>query len=409
MTRYRVILLLFVLSLAGSLITRREVYWSLTGALFALLVFSVIWALLSVRRLDVRRKALARAGQVGQYLEEEIAVSNLSWLPKLWLEVKDQSTLPHHHASRVVSLMKNAQWRGWRVRTLCTQRGRFQLGPLLVSSGDPLGVFQRSRPMGEASHVVIFPAVYPLPNFPLRTSHVPGGETTRKRTQNITTNASGVRDYVTGDSQNRIHWRISARRQKLTVKEFDLDPTSDYWVLLDLAHAAHSALPYSTEPISENPSYLLPPSTEEYAVSAAASVAKHFLAQGRSMGMVTHTAHREALQPDRGDRQLNKLLETLAMVRAVGRVSFDRLVRAEARTLARGATVVLISASANPEWADAAAQVARTGARTIAIVIDRATFGDAENPMDDVIKTLAEAGVPTRIVRQGDSLSDVLA
>ena len=93
MTRYRIILILFVLALVGSISTRRGIYWSLTGAIFGLLLFSVLWAHLSIRWMRVTRRTLTRVGQVGQVLEEEFALTNTGALPKLWVEVKDESDL----------------------------------------------------------------------------------------------------------------------------------------------------------------------------------------------------------------------------------------------------------------------------------------------------------------------------
>jgi hypothetical protein len=57
-----------------------------------------------------------------------------------------------------------------------------------------------------------------------RSGLLSGGEALRRRTHYVTTNASGVRDYAPGDSFSRIHWRSTARRNRLIVKEFELDP-----------------------------------------------------------------------------------------------------------------------------------------------------------------------------------------
>jgi uncharacterized protein (DUF58 family) len=68
---------------------------------------------------------------------------------------------------------------------------------------------------------------------------VTGGDALRRRTHYITTNASGVRDYAPGDPFNRIHWKSTARKDRLIVKEFELDPLADVWLILDLWSGAH--------------------------------------------------------------------------------------------------------------------------------------------------------------------------
>ena len=411
MTRYRIILILFVMALIGSVSTHRAIYLSLAAALFGLLALSVLWAHLSIRWMRLSRRSLARVGQVGQMLEEEFALTNSGILPKLWVEVQDESDLPNHYASRALSWLHGKNWRGWRVRTLCTARGRFRLGPVKLTSGDPLGVYQRTRTLPTFNNLLVYPATYDLPRFPLRSTFVPGGEAIRKRAQHTTTNAAGVRDYVNGDSLNRIHWPLSARRNKLTVKEFELDPTSDYWIFLDMQRDAQAALSFSTESLDDNPSYMLPPSTEEYAVSLAASVARHFIREGRTVGFLAYAGQRQIVQPDRGERQQNKIFETLAVIKSGGDVPFDRVVRSEGTHLARGSTVVAISSSPAASWGAAAAQLNRNGSRVVAIVIDRATFGatGVSARMDDVTTALVQGGVITRTVKFGDGFAEALS
>ena len=57
--------------------------------------------------------------QVGQVIQEVIEVQNTFWLPKLWLEVRDRSTLPRHYIGAVISLAgkKNKRWRVSRIVT----------------------------------------------------------------------------------------------------------------------------------------------------------------------------------------------------------------------------------------------------------------------------------------------------
>jgi uncharacterized protein (DUF58 family) len=426
MSRYRVILILFLATLVGALSTGKSLWWSLAGALFAMIAISILWAWLGVNWLRIRRRTLTRVAQVGQVLEEEFVLTNLSRVPKLWVEVRDHSTLPNHYASRVTGLVGSRQWRGWRAQTYCTQRGRFTLGPLVVRSGDPLGIFQRERRVNKISSILVYPATFEFRNFPLPAGHLPGGEALRRRTHYVTTNASGVRDYMNGDVINRIHWPISMKRQRLTVKEFELDPMSEVWVMLDLCRDAQTEVPTADEsevessgverltiPLAPQPAnadgkaFPLPPSTEEYAISMAASVAQHFLRQDRALGLVTYGQHREVLSGDRGERQTNKIMEMLSVLRAWGGVPFDRVLRAEGSILPRGSTVIAISASPDVAWALAVQQLVRSGMRAVAIVIDSSTLGGTTSH-GPVIGALAEAGAVVRVVRRDEPFGEAI-
>ena len=414
MSRYRVILLLFLVTLAGALSSGKALWWSFAGALFALLIVSVLWAWLGVNWLRISRRTLTRVAQVGQVLEEEFLLTNLSRIPKLWTEVRDFSTLPGHYASRVVGWVNGKQWRGWRITTFCSRRGRYTLGPMVISSGDPLGIYQMRRTLNRVNSILVYPATWQFGEFPLPGGHLPGGEAQRRRTHYVTTNASGVRDYMTGDVINRIHWPLSMKRMRLTVKEFELDPMSEIWILLDLERAAQVSMPDPeappdglTEITPGTPAtFVLPPQTEEYVIAMAASVAQHFLKQGRAIGMVTYNQHREMLNSDRGERQINKVMETLSVLHADGPLPFERVLRAEGALLPRGATVIAISASTDVRWALSIQQMVRSGLRSVAVVIDAETFGGA--PSAPVIGALAEAGAVVRVVKRGQSLSEAI-
>lgn len=412
MTRFRVVCALFVVALVGALSTGRGLFWAIAGTLLMLIVLPIVWAWTGVNWVRIARRTFSRVAQAGQILEEEFRLTNLSQLPKLWIEVRDQSTLPNHFASRVVGLLGSKQWRGWRARTRCDQRGRWTLGPVVVKSGDPLGIFQMQKRISNVNTLLVYPATYAFRDFPLPATFMPGGTALRRRTHYVTTNAAGVRDYVAGDSINRIHWPTSVRRQRLIVKEFELDPMSDVWIAVDLFAHAHIHPPDAddarhvteqTEPNAES-QFQLPADTEEYAISIAASAAQHFLLQDRVVGLIAYGKHREIVSAERGERQHTKIMETLAVVRAQGEIPFERVLASETFLLPRSTTLIAISASQDAAWAGAVQHAARSGLRVVAIVVDAHTFG-SNMPSDEVISALAESGAIVRVVRYGESIA----
>jgi uncharacterized protein (DUF58 family) len=64
----------------------------------------------------------------------------------------------------------------------------------------------------------------------------------------VTTNVAGVREYAPGDSFNRIHWPSTARAGRLIVKEFELDPTADIWLFLDMQREVQAGSAWETVP-----------------------------------------------------------------------------------------------------------------------------------------------------------------
>jgi uncharacterized protein (DUF58 family) len=335
MQRRGLVFLLLIGSLIWALNTGRALPFNLTYLLAGLLLLSFLWTWAGVNWVRLARQTRARRAQVGRTLEERFAVRNTGFLPKLWLEVRDESELPGHHASQVVHSLGPGRERSWIVRTVCRMRGRYRLGPVTLISGDPFGLFQMERHLTPTSHVVVYPMTVDVRHFALPLGVLPGGDALRRRTHYVTANASGVRDYEPGDSFNRIHWKSSARKDRLIVKEFELDPLADVWVFLDADREAHvrPRRPRTAEdgdqPLwAQTGKFELPRETEEYAVSVAASIAQYFIRQERATGLVAYGQTREVIQADRGERQLSRILETLAVLRADGRIPFDDVLAA---------------------------------------------------------------------------------
>ena len=151
----------------------------------------------------------------------------------------------------------------------------------------------------------------------------------------------------------------------------------------------------------------LPASTEEYAVSIAASVARDYLSRSRAVGLVSAGSLVIALPPDRGARQLGKILEALAILRAKGKMPLRGLVEAQARNLARGSTVVIITTSVSRELPIILDYLLMSGLRPVVVLLDDVSFG-GRYPTGPLIEQIKALGVPLRLVREGDELEQVL-
>ncbi len=70
--------------------------------------------------------------------------------------------------------------------------------------------------------------------------------------------------------------------------------------------------------------------------------------------------------------------------------------------------MILISPSPVPRWAQVARYLKRTGVYVSAVVLDVKSFGGPAGT-EDVIAELAASGIPISVVRNGDSLEEVLS
>jgi uncharacterized protein (DUF58 family) len=412
------IFIIWALALAFALGTGRRLAFNLLYFITGVIVIAIFWTLANVRGLSLKRVTRSQRSQVGKYFEETVEIANRSRWPKLWVEVQDFSTLPGHQAGKVVNGLGRKTTVGWQVRTLCQQRGRYILGPLLYTTGDPLGIFRVSRQVPGVTSLVVTPAVYTIPEFSPPSGYLPGSETTRRRTPYITASVSGVRDYAPGDGFNRIHWPSTARTGRLISKEFELDPLADLWIFLDMHEEAQAASPWT--PVAEEalpwvlrPRALadrieLPPSTEEYGVAITASLAQHFLQLDREVGFLSYANRREVIQPDRGERQLSRLLEILAVIQARGHIPLAQVLATEGAHLARHTTLIVVTPSADSRWVAALRGLRARGVQGVGVLLAARTFGLAPD-WQPVQAELYASGLPSYLVSRGDDLAVALS
>lgn len=406
------IYLIGIATLIAGLLTGQAIFFNVAYVLAGLLFLSMLWAWLAVRGIRIGRHTRTRRSQVGQRFGEDFSIRNVGFLPKLWLEVRDFSTLPNYQASHVVPHLWPRQRYGWKTETQCIRRGEFFLGPMTFISGDPFGLFSLPRRIEARERIIVYPAMIPVDSVELPIGLLTGGEAKHFLTHNVTTNAAGVREYVPGDTINRIHWKTTARRNKLMVKEFELDPMVDIWLFAD----------FSTRSLAEDPvlqrlgesaflqasSQTILPSTEEYVVVLAASLARYFVELERALGFTAYIPHHEIYQPERGHRQLTRILETLATAKSVSERSLQEMLALEAQVLARGTTLVLITSSLNVGWIQEAQTLARRGIRLLCVFVDPATF-DVSLDSTEIRGTMQLAKIPYIHIRKGDNLTNALS
>ncbi len=402
------ILALALLSYLAAQGTGIRLFFHLFYLLLALLALSYLWAWSNVHGLRVERETFTHRSQVGDEARERITIRNLWGAPKLWVELRDHSDMPNHGTGFVTYLPAHER-RRWSARTLCTMRGKFTLGPATLVSGDPFGIFRLERPVPGSSEVLVYPRTTSLPGFSLPSAELPGGQDVKSRAFHVTPNVSTIREYQPGDSFNRIHWRSTARIGQLMVKEFELDPTAEVYLVLDMqervqqvlapVRAARGGRPLNEQRIAE--------STEEYGVQAAASISRHLLEQNRMLGLISWGQHREVIPAERESRQLFKILEALAVLRAHGAQPLAEVLAAEATRFGRNCTLVIITPSLDERWVVSLQHLLYRGVRAVVVLVEPQSFGGWRDSLT-IQARLAELRVPTYVYAQGQSLADAL-
>ncbi len=370
--------------------------------------------MLSLWNVDFDRSTRTTRSQVGEVFIETLEVRNLSFLPKVWLKVIDKSALIGGTGSRIITGIGGKKTQVYIAHTYLQKRGWYNLGPTKISSGDIFGIFTISKTFDSDLRLLVIPYMTDIRFFLSPKGMLPGGRALREKTLEVTPYAAGIREYVPGDPLRRIHWPSSVKRQTLIVKEFEKDPLAEVWIFIDAMQNLH--IHSDNIKVTDlnriwwnryKQAFYLPPDTFEYAVSCAASLAKYYIEEQREVALVSSGQSYNTLSPERGERQLGKILETLAVLEPEGNTPIWALINSQVKNLVRGSTVIIVTPDTDETLVNLAIELLHRGLVPVMILLDLASFGGKETS-SGIAERLITQGVYTFLIRAGDDMKTVL-
>ena len=363
----------------------------LTGlvVLISLLLIGWLWTRMLARQIEASRTLRYTAVQVGDELEEVIEIINRAPLPLIWAEVVDHSTAPGYALSGVYAVGSGAV-KQWRVTTTCTQRGVFMLGPWELVTGDPFGIFRVRQTYTQRSEILVYPPLASLsPELLPRQRQVGDLQRLNHATHADTIEMAATRPYVTGDPLRRVHWRTTARHNKLFVKVFEPEASSTVWLAPDLNVSVHRGVGAD--------------SSLEKMIVLVASLAAHLLSERLAVGLLLDAQAGASVPPQSGEGHLWSILRALALAQAQTDRSFDQVLLEARGVVSLRDSIVVMTPALDVTWPQALHLLGgnRFNFAPEAIVLDPASFGGKASAVD-FVSLLREQGVMAQVVRGED-------
>ncbi len=335
------------------------VFYMIIGAF----ILGIWWTKTGIHHVRVARRYDDHAFH-SQKIPVELQITNSSWLPIIWLELHE--SLPVQLSSGYkfdhVITLKPKERKIFSYQLDAYKRGSYALGPLLLRSGDVLGITKPSEVHAPADNLIIYPKIYPLQQLGLP-SRSPFG--TIKHHDPIFEDPSrmrGKRDYQKGDSIRRIDWKKSAATGKLLTKQFEASIDMEVVVVLDL-HPDSYAMEKRFE-------------ATELAISTAASIAHWSTQQKQAVGLISNGTGMMSgeskvisFQPEKGSAYLMSILEALANVTFASSVALADLLYLAQTHLKWGTTLVIISGAYPEHLLDQIMQMLKSGLNIVLILV----------------------------------------
>jgi uncharacterized protein (DUF58 family) len=408
----------------------------LLGVLLLSRVFTRVWT----DGIEAQRFGTDEALEIGGSIEVKVAARNTGRLAIPWLLLEDYlprealTQFPQHIKAEggrmAVARLEAGESKVFSYRVQFLMRGYYQLGPLLVETGDVFGLHRRFRVMTEPSFAQVPPRIVALEGYNLSSRRPIGEIRLAHRLFEDPTRVAGVRPYQKGDPLNRIHWRATARTGQLQSRAYESSCVAGATFVLDF-HARSFAGPAAA-------------ASAELAVVVVASLAHAVCLMGQQMGFVSNgrdaadrireegwradfltrnDARERAAEPQKntrlrpvlleaakGEEQLGEILGALARLEHTDGLDFAAMIREAAPTISRDTTVVAVLGAVTPEIAVALGDVAQRGLLVTAIIASQETEAvpDWARPPDWAQMLLAQ-GIDFRVVNSEEAVGSLCA
>lgn len=178
------------------------------------------------------------------------------------------------------------------------RRGAFDLEHAYLKIASPLRLWQRQITIDVRDRLNIYPDMKQLSDYALlaRTDRLSLIGVRRTRRVGQDSDFERLRDYTRDDNYRHIDWRSTARRNKLTVRQFQSDQSQRLIFMLDCGRMM----------TNQRDGYSL----LDHALNAALMMAYVALKQGDAVGMICFSDRIHAYLPPRGGAsQMNRLLQ----------------------------------------------------------------------------------------------------
>lgn len=378
--------------------------------------------------------------EIGETAVIEVEVKNQGRLSVPWLILEDSLPrdalvqIPHHLKAEgprlTLTRLAPGETASLKHQVTFLMRGYYQLGPLLLETGDVFGLHRRFRVATEPHFTLVLPKVLPLQGYNLASRRPIGEIRVVHRLFEDPTRLASIRPYQPGDPLNRIHWRATARTGQIHCRVYESSRVAGATFLLDFHErsypghgaAASAELAVITVVSLANAVFLM--GQQIGLVSNGRDAADRIREEGWSAGFATRAdAQRRATEAQantrlrpvmvetrKGEDRFRQILETLARLEHTDGLEFSEMLEEVASEIPRDATVVAVLRRVTPAMAASLGELARRGflVTVIVVSIDIEPTPDWARPPDWAQMLLAQ-GIDFRVVNTEESVTNLCA
>jgi len=193
---------------------------------------------------------------------------------------------------------------------------------------------------------------------------------------------------------SRIHWKTTARSNRLMSKEFDVGSSNEVIILNDLDESVQWGG--------------LDDSTDELSISVTASLTKRYTDSHTPVGFLSHGDDRYYITPGIGSSHFDRTMRTLAIAKPGKSKRLHQVITEERNIWVNHSSIIIITPSSEPEWITALSELSQFNASITVIMINANSFG-GKYELGPTLSALDNIGISPYLINRNDEINESLS
>ncbi len=363
--------------------------------LVSLLLFSLISPISQIKKLNITR-VFNKSIYEGEKLEIEIVINNKSNRNASFLEIadtrikrkNDKSTnlMPEEKAKFFVEL-NSKEIATFKYNIKPELRGVYLFEKFIISSYGAFGLFKFSKTINIHDELVVLPNLTNLNSLFFSAIKGAGYKYSSKSRNNLdATLPYNVREYRRGDNRKLVHWRSTARHNKLMVKELESEQSLSIQIILDTQKGMNTGLGKE--------------SSFEYFIKFAGSILKLCIEKSHRADFIYYQDEKINILTD--DTPIRQILDNLAHINNDSKIKVRELIKEKEIDF----NSVIIPFFLNPDEKDIEllSEMYRNNYSVMPIFAEINSFDKNHFPIKDII---AKCPFKYITIKQGEKLTGI--
>ncbi len=277
---------------------------------------------------------------------------------------------------------------------ICKYRGEYEVGISDIYIEDFLGLIRLKYRIPETKKIIVNPKIEHLIKFDVFNSSSSNSQSFSEGTVEDITNIKDFRNYFYGDSFRKIHWKLTARNNRLIIKNFQSTIDLNVNILLDLRRNNY------TKEINII--------IEDKLIEAVISVIYYYLLKNTSVNFLYFDNTIEILKAS-NQMEFNFIYKTLSSIDFNQQISLSDIVKLHYESSSNSTDMVIFTSILDVDLYNEIYNAQKSNHTICLIYISpRSLVQESNDIVDDILDNLPEIGVRAYTINPTDDIKMIL-